>query len=94
MAKTRKVQVTLEEAQYEELSSIAAREGRKLASVVRESIEKYTLGPEAERAKREALEALFSLEAAPVPSRYAEWKREYGARKTKKHEIKAGKQEV
>ena len=83
MAKTRKIQVTLEEARYEKLAEIARREGRKLASVVRESIEKYTLAPEAERAKREALDELFTLEPSPVPKRYADWKQEYGARKTK-----------
>ena len=88
MGKTKKVQVTLEEAQYEELAEIARREGKKLASVVRESIEKYALAPEAERNKREALEDLFSLEPTPVPQEYAEWKREYGARKTKKDRSK------
>ena len=47
MPKTRKVQVTLEETQYEELARIAERDGKKMAAVVRESIERYCLDPEA-----------------------------------------------
>ncbi len=86
MVKTRKIQVTLDEDQYKELESKAEREGRKLAAIVRESIEKYTLGPEAERAKKAALDALFALEPTQVPEEYSDWKREYGARKTKREE--------
>jgi predicted DNA-binding protein len=82
MAKTRKVQVTLEEAQYEDLERIAAREGKKLAAVVRESIERYCLGPESERSKREALKRLFAA-SAPVPEEYGAWEDEYARLKTK-----------
>lgn len=83
--KTKKVQVTLDETQYEELAEIAQREGRKLASIVRESIEQYALAPEADRNKREALEDLFALDT-PVPESYGDWKREYGGQKTKSEE--------
>jgi len=87
MAKSKKVQVTLEEVQYEELAEIAQRKGRKLASIVRESIEQYALAPEADRSKREALEDLFALDPAPgPPDDYEAWKREYGGRKTKSQE--------
>ncbi len=86
MAKTKKVQVTLDEARYKELADIAQREGRKLASIVRESIEQYALAPEADRNKREALEELFALEPTPPPKNYKDWKREYGGRKTKSEE--------
>jgi hypothetical protein len=51
---------------------------------VRESIEKNALDPESERIKREALKELFELDPTPVPESYAEWKQEYGARKTKR----------
>ena len=80
MAKTRKVQVTLEEAQYEALARIAERDGRKLAAVVRESITRYCLAPEARRAKREALAEVLSL-SAPAPTDYRDWKRRYAALK-------------
>jgi predicted DNA-binding protein len=83
VSKTKKIQVTLEEEQYQELERIARRDGRKLAGLVRESIEKYCLTPEAERAKRKALEELLSLEPTPVPEDYGTWKREYGGLKTK-----------
>lgn len=76
MAKTRKIQVTLEEAQYEALAQIAERDGKKLAAVVRESVVQYCLCPEARKAKRQALKALLE-ESAPPPEEYAAWKRQY-----------------
>ena len=76
MVKTRKIQVTLEEDQYEKLAEIAERDGKKLAAVVRESVVQYCLGPESRKAKREALKALVA-ESAPPPEEYADWEREY-----------------
>lgn len=84
MVKTRKVQVTLEEEQYERLAEIARRENKGLAGVVRESIERYCLAPEAERRKRAALDDLLTLEPTPVPEDYADWEREYSDRKVEK----------
>jgi hypothetical protein len=84
MARTRKIQVTLDERQYQDLAEIARRDKRKLASVVRETIEKYALEPELERIKRKALEELFEVDPVPVPERYADWKQEYGGRKNKR----------
>jgi predicted DNA-binding protein len=84
VAKTKKIQVTLEEDQYESLAKIARRQKRKLAAVVRESIEKYCLAPEAEQKKKRALEELLSVEEAPVPEKYEDWKRQYGALKSEK----------
>ena len=82
MSRTKKIQVTIEEGQYQELTRIARRDGKKLAGLVRESIEKYCLTPEAERAKRKALEKLLSLDATPVPDIYGDWKHQYGGLKT------------
>jgi len=76
VAKTRKIQVTLEDSQYEALAQIAARDGKKLAAVVRESVVQYCLGPEAKKAKRQALMALLT-ESAPPPEDYAAWERQY-----------------
>ncbi len=81
MAKTRKIQVTLDEVQYEKLAEIARREDKKLARVVRESIVRYCIEPDALRRKQEAVEALLGVEAAPAPDDYAEWESEYSARK-------------
>jgi predicted DNA-binding protein len=83
MPKTRKIQVTLDAEDYDKLAQLAHRDGRKLAAVVRDSIQKYTIAPEADRAKREALDELFSVAAAPVPKDYREWEVEYGGLKTK-----------
>jgi predicted DNA-binding protein len=88
MRKTRKIQVTLEEEQYKQLTQIAVRDGKKLAGVVRESIEKYCLAPEKERTKQQALQELLSLEPAPAPENYRDWKHQYGELKTKTKKTK------
>ncbi len=77
MAKTRKIQVTLDEAQYEQLAEIARREDKKLARVVRESIVRYCIEPAVERKRQEALQTLMALEPTPVPEDYAGWESEY-----------------
>ena len=81
MAKTRKIQVTLDEVQYERLAEIARRQDKKLARVVRESIVRYCIEPETQRKKRDAIEELLGLEPTPVPDDYATWETEYGGRK-------------
>lgn len=87
MSKTRKIQVTLEEDQYEKLAEIANRDGKKLAAVVRESVVRYCLGPESKRAKRKALKTLFAG-SAPAPEDYATWEREYAELKTETKDSK------
>ena len=89
MPKTRKVQVTLEEEQYEILARIAERDGKKMAAVVRESIERYCLDPESKQARQDALKALLSL-SAPAPKDYRGWEREYAALKTEDKRSKPG----
>lgn len=81
MAKTRKIQVTLDEAQYEQLAEIARREDKKLARVVRESIVRYCIEPAASQRRQEALESLLALDPAPVPDDYATWEAEYSGAK-------------
>lgn len=71
----------VDEDQYEQLAEIARRQGRKLASVVRESIVRYCIEPEVERRKRDALDGLLALEPTPVPRDYAAWEAEYASRK-------------
>jgi hypothetical protein len=83
MAKTRKVQITLEEAEYAALVRLARMEDKKLAAVVRESIRKYSLSPEAQRAKIKALHDLLSLPPTPVPQSIQKWKHQYRELKIK-----------
>lgn len=87
MPKTRKIQVTLDNQEYELLARIARREHKKLAAVVRESIHKYSIYPESERAKRKALEDLFSLPPTPVPESYRDWKLQY-------NDLKKGREKI
>lgn len=77
------MQVTLDATQYRQLVQIARRERKKLAAVVRESVERYCVEPERERGRRKALEDLLRLPPQPVPEDYSRWKREYGALKRK-----------
>ena len=83
MPSTRKIQVTLMNEEYDLLARIARREGKKLAAVVRESIHKYSILPESERAKRKALEDLFSLPPTSAPESYKHWKNQYNDLKKK-----------
>ena len=80
--KTRKVQVTLDEAQYASLQRAAVRNGLKLAAVVREAIEQYCVAPETRRRQLAAIDDLYAMEPAPAPADWAQWKREYGRLKT------------
>lgn len=80
--KTRKVQVTLDEAQYASLQRVAVRNGRRLAAVVREAIEQYCVEPETRRRQLAAIDDLYAMEPAPAPADWAQWKREYSRLKT------------
>ena len=85
--KTRKVQVTLDEAQYASLHRAATRNGRKLASVVREAIEQYCIEPETRRRQLEAIDDLYAMEPVPAPADWAEWEREYSRLKTRERAL-------
>ena len=80
--KTRKVQVTLDEAQYASLQRVAVRNGRKLAAVVREAIKRYCVEPETRRRQLAAIDDLYAMEPVPAPADWAQWKREYSRLKT------------
>ncbi len=81
MRRGHKVQVTLNETEYAAIRRRAESEGLKHASVVREAIREYCVKPDRRRRQLEALEALDAMPPAPVPSSWAEWKREYSAMK-------------
>ncbi len=76
MTKTRKVQVTLEQHEYAALATIARRNKKKLAAVVRESVRRYALLPEEDRERRAALSELLGLPPTPVPAEYSDWEEE------------------
>lgn len=87
VVKTRKVQVTLDEAQYASLHRLAARKGRKLAAVVREAIEQYCIEPETRRRQLKAIDDLYAMEPVPAPADWAAWEREYSRLKTREHTL-------
>ena len=82
MTRTHKVQVTLDEEQYAAVSRISRRGGRKLAAVVREAVEEYSVAPEARRRRLDAIDTLYSLDPAPAPVDQEQWEREYSSLKT------------
>ena len=74
--------MTLDERQYAAVSRISRADGRKLAAVVREAVERYCVEPEARQRRLDAIEALYTMQPAPAPADLEQWKREYGNRKT------------
>lgn len=82
MSRSHKVQVTLNEVEYAAVRRRAEAEGLKYAGVVREAIQEYCVKPDRRRRQLEAFEALDALPPVPVPSSWAEWKREYSRLKT------------
>lgn len=81
MPGARKVQVTLDERQYAAVSRISRADGRKLAAVVREAVERYCVEPEARRRRLDAIEALYTMEPAPAPVDLEQWEHDYSDRK-------------
>ena len=81
--KTRKVQVTLDEAQYASLHRVAVRNGRELAAVIREAIDQYCIERETTRRQLEVIDDLYAMEPVPAPANWAEWEREYSRLKTR-----------
>lgn len=79
---SRKVQVTLDARQYAAVSRVARQDGRKLAAIVREAVEKYCVEPEARRRRLDAIETLYSMDPAPAPASLEQWEREYSSHKT------------
>jgi len=78
MAKySKKVQVLLTEQQLKELEEIAARNHRKLGTLVREAIEEYHLKKNKQQKIAEAVDRLLSLPEVPAPEDYQKWEAEY-----------------
>jgi hypothetical protein len=74
---TKKIQVTLTEEQYRELSMLAAHEHKKIGVVVREALEQTYLRKHRAQEKAEAMRALLAAKPALVPDDYHEWEEEY-----------------
>jgi ferritin-like protein len=81
MSRNHKVQVTLDDVEYAAVRRRAEAEGLAHAAVVREAVQEYCVKPDKRHRQLEALAAIDALPPAPVPSSWAEWKREYSAMK-------------
>ena len=65
MSLTHRLQLLLEEEQYERLARHAQAEGRSVGSLVRQAIDMAWVEPDARR--RAALDIILSAETMPVP---------------------------
>lgn len=65
MAKSRRLQVLIEDEQWSRLEALAADRGVSVASVVRDAIDRTVPGGRAER--RRAARAVLEAEPMPVP---------------------------
>jgi hypothetical protein len=73
----RKIQVLLTEEQYRDLGRIAARQKKKLGTLVREAIEAHHLKRAKQQRIAEAVDRLLALPNVPAPENYQEWEKEY-----------------
>ena len=77
MAKySKKIQVLLTEQQLRELEEIAARNHKKLGTLVREAIEENHLKKNKRQKIAEAVDRLLSLPELPVPENWEEFEKE------------------
>ena len=85
---TKKVQVALTEEQYRDLSSIAAREHKKIGVVVREALEQTCFAAQQRQRIRQAASELLELAKtadAASPADYQKWEEEYSRLKWAGH---------
>lgn len=77
---TKKIQVSLTEDQYRELTAIAAKQHKKIGVVVREAVEQTCLAAQQRQRIRHAATELLELAKtadAEPPADYHEWEEEY-----------------
>jgi hypothetical protein len=72
----KKIQVLLTEEQFRDLSQIAARQKKKLGTLVREAIEEYHLKQAKQRRIAEAVDRLLALPEVPAPEDWEQFEEE------------------
>jgi len=80
-----RVQVLFTEKQYKTLEEIAARQNKKLGSLIREVVEETYLKEEEKRKVKDAVESLLKLSEespAPAPESWEKWEKEYSKLKS------------
>lgn len=86
---TKKVQVLLTEDQYRELADLAARERKKIGTIVREALEQTCLATQKRQRIRQAAAELLELAKtadAEPPADHHEWEEEYSRLKWSGHD--------
>jgi hypothetical protein len=77
----KKIQVLFSEEQFRDLEALAAREHKKLGTLVREAVVEYHLKKNKQRRIAEAVDRLLALPETPVPENWEEWETEYQKKK-------------
>ena len=72
---SKKVQVLLTEQQFRELEEIAAKNHKKLGTLVREAVEEYHLKKKKQQEIAEAVDRLLSLPEVPAPEDWEEFEK-------------------
>ncbi len=81
-----RVQVLFTEKQYKTLEVIAARENKKLGTLIREVVEETYLKEEEKRKVKDAIDSLLKLSKespATPPESWEEWEKEYSKQKSR-----------
>ncbi len=73
----KKVQVLLTEAQYRDLEEIAAKQQKKLGTLVREAVVEYHIKKKKQREIAEAADRILSMPEVPAPEDWEKWEKEY-----------------
>ena len=80
-----RVQVLFTEKQYKTLEEIAARQNKKLGTLIREAVEETYLKEEEKRKVKDAIDSLLKLSeesTAPPPESWGKWEKEYSKLKS------------
>jgi hypothetical protein len=73
---SRKIQVLVTDAQYQELEKIASKEHKKLGTLVREAVVEYHLKTAKQRRIAEAVDRLLSLPEVEAPDNWEDFEKE------------------
>ena len=80
-----RVQVLFTEKQYKTLEEIAARQNKKLGTLIREVVEETYLKEEEKKKVKDAVESLLKLSEespTPAPESWGKWEKEYSKLKS------------
>lgn len=85
MKYTQRIQVLFTEKQYKTLEELAAKQNKKLGTLIREAVEEIYLKEEKKKRMKNAVDSLLKLadeSPAPPPESWEKWEKEYSKQKS------------